>query len=88
MAHTHLMFGCTRHMKTLVLALFFLLLGIIIGFMFGKSNYQIPNILPLSCSFNNQTYKHGESFRDDCNTCSCQNGQVACTLMACDARPQ
>ena len=74
-------------MKTFILVLFFSLLGIAVGFMLGKSNYQIPNILPLSCSYNNRTYKHGESFRDDCNTCSCQNGQVACTMMACGVRP-
>lgn len=74
-------------MKTFILVLFFSLLGIVVGFMLGKSNYQIPNILPLSCSYNNRTYRNGESFRDDCNTCSCQNGQVACTMMACGVRP-
>ena len=41
--------------------------------------------LPLSCTYNGQTYRNGEGFRssDGCNSCSCQNGQIACTLMAC-----
>src|SRR3989338_5037262 len=44
--------------------------------------------LPLSCTYNGQTYRNGEGFRssDGCNSCSCQNGQIACTLMACVAQ--
>lgn len=75
-------------MKFHIFILASFVVGIAVGFMLGKSDLSsIPNMLPLSCSYNNQTYKNGESFKDDCNTCSCQNGQVACTLMACRANP-
>jgi hypothetical protein len=36
------------------------------------------------CSYGNHVYAVGESFKDDCNTCSCQaGGAIACTLMIC-----
>jgi hypothetical protein len=36
------------------------------------------------CTFGNRTYAVGETFKNDCNTCTCQaGGNVACTLMAC-----
>jgi hypothetical protein len=36
------------------------------------------------CTFGNRTYTAGESFKNDCNTCTCQeNGNVACTLILC-----
>lgn len=39
----------------------------------------------LSCQYNGKTYKDGETVSiDKCNSCSCDNGQVACTLMACE----
>jgi len=37
-----------------------------------------------SCTFNGVTYKNGEGFMDDCNSCSCQDGEVSCTTMACE----
>lgn len=39
----------------------------------------------ISCQYNGKIYKNGESVPsgDKCNTCSCDNGQIACTLMAC-----
>jgi len=37
-----------------------------------------------ACVYNGTTYKHAQSFMDDCNSCSCDNGNVACTTMACD----
>lgn len=36
-----------------------------------------------NCTYNGKTYKNGEGFTDKCNSCSCENGQVACTLIAC-----
>ncbi len=41
----------------------------------------------LSCKYDGKEYKDGESFpaTDGCNTCSCQNGRVMCTLRACQA---
>jgi hypothetical protein len=36
------------------------------------------------CTFGDRSYAVGETFKNDCNTCSCQaNGNIACTLMAC-----
>ncbi len=39
-----------------------------------------------SCEYYGQTYADGSSFPadDGCNTCGCNNGMVACTLMACE----
>lgn len=38
----------------------------------------------VTCEFNGKTYKAGESFSLDCNTCSCgSDGLVACTAMWC-----
>ncbi len=38
----------------------------------------------ITCSYGGKTYNPGDSFPQDCNTCSCgANGQVACTLIAC-----
>ncbi|EKD52728.1 MAG: hypothetical protein ACD_61C00263G0002 [uncultured bacterium] len=39
----------------------------------------------LPCQYNDKTYQDGEMVPvDKCNTCTCLNGQVACTLMACE----
>jgi hypothetical protein len=37
------------------------------------------------CSYNNKVYASGDSFpsEDGCNTCSCEDGAVACTARAC-----
>jgi len=43
-----------------------------------------------TCSYNQQTYKAGESFpsTDGCNTCSCsETGAIACTLRFCAPQP-
>lgn len=38
-----------------------------------------------TCTYNDKIYQEGESLKiDKCNTCSCDNGQVICTLMACE----
>ncbi len=44
------------------------------------------NSPPKTCEYNGVTYESGEGFPDvdGCNNCSCENGQVACTLMACE----
>ena len=36
-----------------------------------------------ACQYKGKTYTDGEGFKDSCNSCSCDNGQVMCTLMAC-----
>lgn len=65
-------------------------LGILLGLNF-KSTQSIDNPInlnpfPKSCRYNGKTYKMGESFpaEDGCNNCSCENGEVVCTLMACN----
>ena len=41
--------------------------------------------VPLACEYGGETYQSGERFDslDGCNTCSCEDGQIACTVMAC-----
>lgn len=71
-------------MKSTFFILTLLCIGAVVGFILGRADLgSMPNMLPMSCSYKNVTYKNGESFKDDCNSCSCQNGEVACTLMAC-----
>ncbi|XP_052242902.1 kielin/chordin-like protein isoform X2 [Dreissena polymorpha] len=36
-----------------------------------------------SCNYNGRVYKDGAQFEDECNTCQCINGAVACTKIAC-----
>ncbi|MEM1009177.1 MAG: hypothetical protein AAGJ35_09240, partial [Myxococcota bacterium] len=38
-----------------------------------------------SCTYNEKTYKDGETFKskDGCNTCGCNKGRVSCTELAC-----
>jgi hypothetical protein len=69
------------------------LLGIFIGINLQSSSRgqvpQNPDNPPItgtaSCVYNGKTYAHGASFKDvdGCNSCGCNNGEVACTLMAC-----
>lgn len=50
----------------------------------GIKTTQKPDGQVTTCSHGGKTYNPGDSFRDDCNTCSCgANGQVACTLIGC-----
>ncbi len=37
-----------------------------------------------SCTYNGIIYQSGDHFRDNCNTCLCQNGEIECTLLSCD----
>ncbi len=73
-----------------------LVVTFLLGFVFGAkfediSKYVIGpgnNILDSSCNYNGQKYKSGDSFmaEDGCNSCGCEGGQVACTLMACEQK--
>jgi len=53
--------------------------------LYGQSCKILTCDVPsdLSCTHNGQTYQDGESFKDNCNDCTCANGNVACTLKAC-----
>lgn len=75
-------------MKQYFIYILLILLGIIFGFVLGRNNNNampFEKVLPLSCTYKGVAYKDGEGFSDDCNSCSCQNGEVNCTAMACDA---
>ena len=64
----------------------FLLVGMALGFLLAQVNSaSVTNILPQSCIVNGTTYKDGEGFMNDCNSCTCTNGQANCTLMACNS---
>lgn len=45
------------------------------------------SIKPRDCELDGTTYKHGTSFKDSdgCNSCSCQDGELACTQLGCIA---
>jgi len=61
-------------------AVLFIIALIIIIMVTSKAIYDISN---KSCEYNGAIYKDGEDFKDDCNTCSCQNGEIHCTVMGC-----
>ncbi len=68
-------------------ALIIFVLGFFAGikYMTNKVNFNNINIIPVGCTYEGTNYKNGEGFKDKdgCNSCSCQNGQIACTEMAC-----
>ncbi len=70
----------------IILALVFSL-GILFGYLLGTMPNKVTPIegtMATTCEFEGKEYKEGESFQNDCNSCSCANGQIACTLMACE----
>ena len=38
-----------------------------------------------ACEYEGETYEDGESFpaADDCNTCTCEDGNASCTELGC-----
>jgi hypothetical protein len=71
----------------------FLLIGIAATFGIYKIiksvNEKADNTLPfneLACTYNNRRYELDETFdsTDGCNTCTCTDGQVICTLIDCN----
>lgn len=67
---------------TITLAVLVVILVIVL------SNKTEPTVLA-QCSYDGTTYDSGTSFGsiDGCNTCSCSNGSVFCTEMACLTTP-
>ena len=67
-----------------------LLVGIVLGIYLQSSqpNNQPIDLNPIAknCEYAGKIYKSGEGFPSDdgCNSCSCVDGEVACTLMACE----
>jgi hypothetical protein len=46
----------------------------------------INNIILISgkrCVYKGSVYRDGQTFKDDCNTCTCTNGNVGCTKKGC-----
>lgn len=41
----------------------------------------------IGCFYKGLHYKHKETFKDDCNTCTCRNGNVDCTGRTCLDKP-
>jgi|GEM_PF-3176196 len=54
---------------------------------YGKCDcgYPTDQPQPVGCTYDDATYKEGESFPDSdgCNTCTCSNGRIICTEHAC-----
>lgn len=50
---------------------------VVVGMLITKSTGK-------TCNYNGTIYSDGEGFTNDCNSCSCQNGEVTCTTMACE----
>ena len=77
--------------SNLVLIMIFVL-GLLVGYFLGQNQSlnKIKQISPFKkgCLYNGQNYQNGQGFPadDGCNSCSCVDGQVACTTMACDTR--
>lgn len=78
--------------KTASLGLAFLALGpVACGASSHGANDVEPPVngssgsAPANCEYNGTSYEAGSSFpsSDGCNTCSCSEGGVACTLRAC-----
>lgn len=63
-----------------------LVVGFLGGYLIREIAPTVGRMISYSCTHEGKTYKSGASFPagDGCNSCSCQNGGIACTLMACD----
>lgn len=83
-----------KNNKILIITAFVVifLLGILLGFNLKSNqstqiNQKPPDLKPSSgsCQYNGKNYQTGERFKakDGCNSCTCNNGNVACTLMGC-----
>ena len=61
--------------------------GIIFGYLLRSGDLKPLDLNPFekNCFYENKIYRSGEGFKaaDGCNSCSCQDGRVSCTLMAC-----
>lgn len=73
----------------LIMAVVAFLIGLLVGQNFGQvaDTIKKSGIIPSpTCQYEGKSYKSGESFpaTDGCNSCGCNDGQVACTLMACE----
>lgn len=50
-----------------------------------SSNETLPSATTgKSCIYKGETYVDGQGFKDECNSCSCSDGKVQCTTIACE----
>jgi len=68
----------------IVITLGTILIGLVSYIVY--SEYKVQNSVPQRCPYQGWSYEDGESFDsgDGCNMCICNDGQIACTEMACD----
>jgi hypothetical protein len=64
----------------------FVLGGALVYVLFFSENGGGGDQIVGTCTYNSLVYHEGDSFpaTDGCNTCSCSDGEVVCTLMACE----
>lgn len=70
-----------KNLYLIIITLLVLLILVIVG---GFGAYALLG-KKKGCTYNNAKYANGDSFKstDGCNTCSCSDGNVACTEMYC-----
>lgn len=72
---------------SLIALAYFMLQNLSLKSQMGMNSFRLP-WANATCTYQGQEFKPGESVPsvDGCNSCSCgENGQVACTLMACSS---
>lgn len=74
--------------KNFLLSLSITLATILIGLIsyIVYTQIQASNKVPLRCPYQGWSYEDGENFEagDGCNMCICNDGEIACTEMACE----
>lgn len=79
--------------KSFLITTSLVICGFIAGFFSKNIGEYIfafkNNMFPSSCRVNNIVYKSGEIIQlDVCNSCTCENGQISCTSIACNDQNQ
>lgn len=68
--------------KLFIIAIIFFIFALITVIVVATK--VVYNASDKSCTYNGVTYKNGQEFMDDCNNCSCQDGEISCTARACE----
>lgn len=67
---------------TVTLSLFFFILSVVI--LVYALNLVISKSSANYCEYNGVRYQNGQGFTNECNSCSCEKGEVMCTTIACE----
>lgn len=74
---------------SIVAIVVFIIIGVVMA-LFGI-NYRNSQVAPADrqfqgCEYGTKIYDHNETFPagDSCNSCSCNDGRVMCTLISCN----